>query len=155
MNKICCFAGHREVLEENALRQALYLKCEELILESGVDCFWVGNYGRFDRLAALIVEKLKEKYSYIRLELVLPYITKSMTDFDEQFYKKFDNIIIAQIPESTPIKFKILKCNRYMVDCSDFLIGYVNYSFGGASKTFEYAKKKGTIEIYNLGSYLG
>lgn len=52
-----------------------------------------------------------------------------------------------------PAKFRILKCNQYMIDYSDFLITYVDHSFGGAAKTLEYAKKKEFIKIFNLSSY--
>lgn len=40
-----------------------------------------------------------------------------------------------------------------MIDYSDFLIAYVDHSFGGAAKTLEYAKKKEFIKIFNLSSY--
>ena len=38
-----------------------------------------------------------------------------------------------------------------MINNSDFLISYVNYSWGGAVKTVEYAIKK-KIQVVNLGS---
>lgn len=39
-----------------------------------------------------------------------------------------------------------------MVDCSQFIITYVNNSFGGAVKTLEYARRKKHIEIFNFGT---
>ena len=37
-----------------------------------------------------------------------------------------------------------------MVNNSDFIICYVQYSWGGASKTLEYVQKKKHIKIFNL-----
>lgn len=60
---------------------------------------------------------------------------------------------MADIPAKTPARYRILKCNQFMVDKSDFLIAFVNYSCGGALKTIEYAEKKKHIEIFNFGRY--
>lgn len=150
--KRCCFAGHKDIYRDVRLQEFLYDKCEKLIIEKNVKFFWIGNYGSFDALAARTVRKLKEKYPYIKLELILPYITKSIRDYKEMFYKNYDTITIANMPEHTPVKFRILKCNQYMVDCFDYLIAYVNRSFGGAAKTLEYAKRKTKIKIFNFGS---
>ncbi len=149
---ICCFAGHRDIYCNNKLQKSVYNKCEELIIKDEVVCFWVGNYGGFDKLVAAVVRKLKQKHPHIKLELVLPYVTKEVNDEKELYYKAYDNIIIADISEHTPAKFKILKCNQYMVDHADFLIAYVNYSFGGASQTLAYAQRR-NIKIFNLGTH--
>ncbi len=54
------------------------------------------------------------------------------------------------MPENTPKKVQILKCNEYMVKTCDFMICYVQYSWGGAAKMLEYAKKKNHIQIFNI-----
>ncbi len=154
-DKICCFAGHKDIYRSENLHELVYNKCDELICEKGVNCFWVGHYGSFDGLAANTVRKLKVKYPHIKLELILPYVTKSINDYKEMYYKDYDNMIMADMPERTPVKFRILKCNQYMVDCSDYLIAYVNHSFGGSVKTLEYAQKKKHIEVFNFGTYKG
>ena len=154
-DKICCFAGHSDVYGSDNLQTDVYNKCEELITEKGVNFFWVGNYGGFDKLAARTIRELKEKYPNIKLELILPYVTRSINDYEEIYYKDYDNMAIADMPEKTPVRFRILKCNQYMVNCSDFLIAYVNHSFGGAAKTLEYAQEKKHIVIFNFGTYKG
>ncbi len=151
-DNICCFAGHCEISRNEKLEKVVHDKCEELIIEKGVNCFWVGDYGDFDVLAADTVRQLKRKYPHIKLELILPYITEKINNYKEMYYEKYDNIVLADIPERTPLKFRILSCNKYMVDNSAFLIAYVDRSFGGAVKTLEYAQKKG-IKIFNLGVY--
>ena len=151
-NKICCFAGHRSIADKYDLSVQIYEKCEKLICQCGVKTFWVGNYGSFDTLAAGIVRKLKSKYSDIELDLFLPYVTKTINEYREMYYKEYDHMIIADMPENTPVRYRILKCNQFMIEQSDFLIAYVNHSFGGAAKTLEYARKKKQIEIFNFGT---
>ena len=82
--------------------------------------------------------------------LVIPYVTKTIDDNKNQYYEEFDALLVADIPEKTPVKHKIIKCNEYMVKKSDFLICYVRNFWGGASKTLELAKKKKHIEIINI-----
>lgn len=147
MGKRCCFAGHREIYEE--FKDKLKNEIEGLINE-GVDEFWVGHYGVFDKASAQVVRELKKTYQNIRLILVLPYTTEIINRLREKYYKEFDELLIADIPGKTPVKYRIIKCNEYMVKNSDYLICYVKYSWGGALKTFEYAKKKKHIKIMNL-----
>lgn len=127
---------------------------EKLITENGVNEFWMGNYGSFDSISASTVYDLKNKYNDIKLCLVIPYLTKKITDYRE-LYTKFDEIIMADIPQNTPKRFYIVKCNEYMINKSDYLIAFVNHGWGGAARTFNYAlkkKNKQKIEIYNIGN---
>ena len=39
-------------------------------------------------------------------------------------------------------KFAILKRNEWMVEQANLVIAYVKYSWGGAAKALEYAKRK-------------
>ena len=151
-NKICCFAGHSSIVDKSDLRVHVYEKCEKLICRYGVKTFWVGNYGSFDFLASGVVRNLKSKYPDIELDLILPYVTKTINEYREMYYKEYDHMIIADMPENTPVRYRILKCNQFMIEQSDFLIAYVKHSFGGAAKTLEYARKKKQIEIFNFGT---
>jgi len=51
--------------------------------------------------------------------------------------------------ESVPRKFAILKRNEWMVDSAELVIAYVKYSWGGAAKTLEHARKR-KKQINNL-----
>ncbi len=150
--KICCFAGHREIYDGERVFFTLKNIIEHLILHENITEFLVGNYGNFDMLAARCIKTLKKKYTNIKLILIIPYRTQQLNKFKE-YYKEYDDIIVADIPDSTPAKFKILKCNEYMIKQSDFLICYVKYSWGGASKTLEYAQKQ-HIKILNINDIL-
>lgn len=108
-----------------------------------------GNYGGFDRCAASAIGEVKKTYTHIKLVLILPYLTKAVSDYKEEHYEKYDAIVIADMPEKTPARLRIIKANEYMVDNCDFVICNVEHSWGGAAKTREYAKRKGR-EIWNL-----
>ncbi len=149
MNKICSFAGHGNVFIDDAVYQKLKQTIENLIKNQHVHEFWVGNYGRFDETSAHCVHELRKQNPDIKLFLVVPYITNKITSNELYYEKIYDGILTATISEKTPNKFKILQCNNYMVDNSDFLICFVEHSWGGASKTLEYAKKK-KIKIINI-----
>ena len=150
MNKRCCFAGHGKICPTDDISDNLANLIEKLITEENVSNFWVGNYGDFDKLSAKAVRNLKVKYPNIQLNLVIPYLTSDINEYKEFYYRNYDHILMADLPEQTPKKFHILKCNEYMVQNSDFIICYVRYGWGGAAKTLEYAQKKKHIKIFNL-----
>ena len=143
MKKVCCFAGHSDIYYTDEHYQSLSEKIENLIINESVTEFRVGNYGAFDRLCARAVRELKKSYSYISLTLVIPYLTIEINSNKEYYENNYDEILIAEIPESTPKKLRIIKCNEYIVNTSDFLIYYVINHCTGADRTLEYAKKKG------------
>ena len=147
---ICCFAGHSEIYNSNLVFDMIMYKAEELITQKNINEFWVGNYGAFDYISANAVRKLKKKYLDILLVLIIPYLTKEINEYREQYYKNYDEMVIAEIPEKTPKKYRILKTNEYMVDNSNYLICFINHSWGGTAKTLEYAERKKHITIFNL-----
>lgn len=58
--KSCFFIGHREADER--LLPRLEMVVDRLIREEGVRYFYVGGYGGFDRLAAVAVRCMKQKF---------------------------------------------------------------------------------------------
>ncbi len=151
--KICSFAGHSEIYSPLELRPRLVKQCETLISQYPDMVFWVGHYGEFDSMAANIIRELKKKYATIKLELVIPYLTKSMINQATLFSQNYDSVFLAEIPETTPKRYQIRKCNEYIINNSNFLIAYVNYTYGGAAKTLSYAQRKKNLTIYNLGTW--
>lgn len=144
----CCFAGHSDInisTEKEKVKEI----AEKLIAQYCVKEFWVGNYGNFDFCCAKAIMELKEIYPDIKIFVVIPYLTKRITELKEEYYKKFDEIITANISLSTPKRLFILKTNEYIVNNSKFMICYVNRSWGGAVQTFEYAKRR-KLEIFNI-----
>ncbi len=149
MKRVCTFAGHRDISATEDLISALKENIEKLITQENVSEFLVGNYGGFDHIAAKTVRELQKFYPQIKLNLVIPYLTKVITEYKEQFYEKYDSIVMADIPLSTPKNLRIIKSNQYMVDKADFLICFINRGWGGAAQTLDYAKKKG-IKVINI-----
>lgn len=146
--KICCFAGHSDI-QENKTKEKIKDISQSLILNHGVKEFWVGNYGNFDACSAAAIRELKKIYNDIKLILVIPYLTKKITEYKEEYYKMYNGILIADIPENTPKRFFITKANEYMVNNSDYLICYVQRSYGGAANTYKNAKRK-NLKIINI-----
>jgi len=146
---ICCFTGH-SYIKDITLKEKIKKKAIELIENAAVNEFWVGNYGDFDNYVASAIRDLKEYYPDIQLNLIIPYLTKDINEYKELYYKKYDHIIMADMPLNTPQRYKIIKANQFMIDNCEHLICYIEHSWGGAAKTLEYAQNKHNLEIYNL-----
>ena len=146
--KSCFFIGHRDAPE--TVFATLINTLEKLILEENVGFFYVGQYGNFDRLAALAVKQLKKQYPFLVLNLVLPYHPAERAvpipvGFDSSYYP--DGM------ETVPRRFAIARANKKMVDSSDWLISYVCHPGSNARDLLEYAQrreKKGLICTINL-----
>ncbi len=74
-------------------------------------------------------------YPHITRTLVTPYLNREydLTFCDDSLYPPI---------ESTPLRYAILKRNEWMVDNADLVVACVRYSWGGAAKTLEYAKRR-------------
>lgn len=128
------FCGHRDTQDTPKLRAWLADSIEKLIAE-GADTFYLGGYGNFDLIAASVVWRLKQKYPQIESVLVLAYLGR---DVDAELY---DRTMYPEI-EGGPMRFAIVKRNRWMVDNSDVLIAYVILDNGGAAAARRYAMSK-------------
>lgn len=128
------FCGHKEVSDHEAVEAWLRSVCSELIAE-GADEFYLGGYGSFDYMCALVLRELKKEHNQIRLILVLPYLNSNiLTDgYDETLYPPLENV---------PLRFAISKRNKWMVCESDVVVAYVTHGWGGAAKTLEHARRK-------------
>lgn len=134
MNKICSFCGHGQISYSEETQQELKDIIEALIID-GVDTFLLGGYGNFDFMAAHVVHDLKSQYPYIKSILVIPYLNREYNTkyYDDTEYPPIENV---------PMRYAIIKRNEWMVDKADVVIAYVKYDWGGAYKTYNYAKKK-------------
>lgn len=146
--KTCVFFGHAK---ENYKEYEVYI--EEIIIDliekKGVTQFYSGGRGKFDRVCAEIVKKLKENYPEIRNTLVLSYIPQEKDKFI--IPKPYDETVYL-LEKRTPPKFAISKTNEVMVDKADFVVVATRRSWGGAQKAHEYAKRR-KKEIINIFDY--
>ena len=113
--KICTFFGHRDAPQ--SLRAPLKLKITQLIIQQGVDCFYVGNHGQFDAMALSVLQELAPIYPQIKYYIVYAYLPKEKTPAE--------NIILPEGIEFAHPKSAIPMRNEWMVDHSDCVITYV------------------------------
>ena len=102
--------------------------------------FYLGGYGDFDVLCLRTLKDFKADFPEIELIFITPYLDKNYSKLELAKYY-YDDVIFPPI-ESVPRKFAILKRNEWMVKQADLVIAYVKYSWGGAAKALEYAKRK-------------
>ena len=72
---------------------------------------------------------------------MLGYLPDKVGDTD------FSNTIYPEGIEKAPLKYAIIKRNKWMIDNSDFVITYVKRVVGGAAQFKELAQKKKKIII--------
>ncbi len=135
---VCTFFGHRDTPE--SIQPVLHHVLTELIEKQGVNTFYIGNQGSFDRMANAELKKLKEIYPHIRYTVVLAYMPQRKNGFPVVDYS---NTMYPDGLESVPLKFAIDKRNRMMVEWSDVAVTYVCCPVGGAAKFKALAEKKG------------
>ena len=147
---VCTFCGHSKIYSNtDSIRQTLTDTISRLIQNDNVNCFLVGNYGHFDRMAASVCLEMKNYYPRISACLVVPYYRPFLDDLEKNWDKRFDSVIVPEL-EHIPHPYRIIKANEYMVDASQYVVSYVFATTGGAYKTLKYAQKrqKNVINLY-------
>lgn len=124
---------------------------ENLITEYGVNIFYVGNNGQFDHLVAAVLREVKLHNPQISYSIVLAYLPEREKEHNQLSYTE---TIYPEGLEDTPPRFAISKRNKWMVQQSEYVIAYVEHSFGGAAQFTEYARKKHRTVI-NLADLTG
>lgn len=102
----------------------------------GIREFYVGNRGSFDAMAVTAANRVKEKYSDLRIIRLLAYHPAQrkpdLYKVDSSFYPPLENV---------PYPYAIVQANRYMVEHADTVICYVCH-FGNTRNLLEYAQRK-------------
>lgn len=154
LKKTCCFTGHRDISKIKVMELKLKLPkiIEKLITEKCVIYFGVGGALGFDMLAEKSVLKLKKKYPFIKLILVLPCKNhnknwKIADKLELNFIAKQADKISYISENYTP--YCITLRNRRLVNNSKYCICYLNKPTGGTAYTVNYAQENG-LEIINL-----
>ncbi len=147
--KSCFFIGHRNT--DPFIVPVLSDAIEHYILDLHVRYFYVGHYGSFDRLVEGAVIAAKKRHPEIMLYRVLAY---HPSERQADLPKGYDGSCYPREMETVPKQFAIDKVNRLMIDRCDCLIAYATHPASNTCKFIEYAKRKGTVLIKNLGDYL-
>ncbi len=145
---IITFCGHSDFKTTEEYTQKLLTLLEQRIGDTPAELF-LGGYGNFDSFAFECAKKYKEAHPSVSLIFVTPYMT---LDYQRTRLvhekKRYDSIIYPHI-EDKPLKYAISYRNRYMVEQADLLICYLTHTWGGAYRTYRYARAKGKC-ILNL-----
>lgn len=139
--RVCSFCGHSKIYFPYEDIKAATQQIVSGLIQDGYDCFLVGNYGQFDRLAVSVCLTLKRDYPSIVVNLVVPYYQPQLDSYEKEYRARFDDVIVPAL-ESTPYQYRIVRANEYMVDRADTIVAYVNASVGGTARTLAYAKRK-------------
>ena len=135
---VCTFFGHSYCPEtvKPRLRETLV----NLIETQGVDVFYVGNHGDFDRMTRSLLRELSAQYPHIRYAVVLAYVPQKRDEFDQ---RDWSDTMLPEGIERVPPRFAISWRNRWMLDHADIVVTYITHSWGGAAQFAELAEKKG------------
>ena len=133
----CTFFGHRDTPKEK--EPILKSTLVDLIENKGVDTFYVGNNGNFDKMVCSALSELSVLYP-IKVYIVLACLPKNEDDNSER-------TILPEGIEAVPPRFAISYRNKWMIEKSDFVVTYVVHSWGGAARFKELAEKKGKAVI--------
>ena len=137
---IITFCGHSNCLFNDDIKEQLKTILRNEIIKNPTCNFYLGGYGDFDELCLRTLKDLKADFTEIELIFITPYLEKNYSKLELAKYY-YDDVIFPPI-ESAPRKFAISKRNEWMINEANLVIAYVTYSWGGAARTLEYAKRK-------------
>ena len=144
----CTFFGHRDTPEtiRSKLRDTIIM----LIEEQGVDTFYVGDKGAFDLMARSVLRELSELNTHMRYSVVLAYLPQKRDEFDR---RDFSDTVFPEGIEAVPKRYAISWRNDWMLKRSDYIVCYVNHSWGGAAQFVEKAIKQNKVVINLADEY--
>ena len=145
--KSAFFTGHRQIKEDILkISDDVFNIIEKLYNENGVKDFYAGGAIGFDTICAKCVLKLKEKFSDVKLHLILPYLYQ-----DERFNnaQKSEYNYIKNMADEVQIlsQFYYKNCmlirNRALINSAKYCICYLRKSSGGTVYTVSHAIDEG------------
>lgn len=113
------------------------------LFAGGMDVFYVGNQGGFDRMLYGCLKQLRNVYPHVRVSVVLAYLPAKKGDAGDS-----DDTMYPEI-EGYP-RFAIARRNRWMIERSEHCVCYIRHTWGGAYTYARLAKRKG-LDVINLG----
>ncbi len=137
----CTFIGHKDTPWE--VKGKVSSQIETLITKFGVDTFYVGSHGNFDRIVYDSLCQLEKKYE-IKVCVVLSYLNRK-----PEWYDLSKTVFPARL-DNVPPRYAINKRNQFMIEQSKYMICYVDNTQTNAYAFAEMANKKGLL-VFNLG----
>lgn len=139
---VCTFFGHRDC--PGSVKPGLWEALTELIVNCGVDTFYVGYHGGFDRIVRIVLREPEEMYP-----LIMPLYWPTFPGGRLAIPILPDTILPDGIERIHP-RFAISWRNRWMLQQSDYVAAYVIHDCGGAADCVKRAIHSGRTVI-NIG----
>lgn len=133
-NSRCFLIGHRDTSSD--ILPSLTAEIERHIREQSITEFVVGQYGRFDRLAAHALYRCKTEYPGLTLTLLCAYhpAERAVT-----LPRGFDRFWYPAELEQVPRRFAIQRVNRLAVEQSEYLIAGLRHPGSCTASLVRYA----------------
>ena len=147
---VVTFCVHAQFDGTDEYRVKILSILNEIVKDSPVDMY-LGGYGEFDSFVYDCCVKYKQMHSDVSIYYITPYMNDEYIKRQTYLQKEYDGVIYPEI-EGVPPRLAITYRNKWMVDSADVVIAYIEHDWGGAYKTYLYAKKKGKI-IFNIGTF--
>ena len=143
------FIGHRQIFAKDIDERLL--KAIEAEIQNGCRSFTMGTHGQFDTLSLWVCRQLRNRYSDLKIEVVLTSLHAIEKNEEWDCIPYSDVKTVMYEIEDTHFKRQITLSNKLMIDACDSLICNVDEKayHSGAKTAFNYAKKRG-LKIINL-----
>ena len=142
------FCGHADFSKSAEYEKKILDFLEERVGNQPADMY-LGGYGSFDSFAYDCCKKYKQTHPNVALVFVTPYLSVGYRkNHSEREKAGYDSILYPEIEEK-PKRYAIAYRNKYMVEKADYVVAYITHDWGGAYKTYQYAKRK-KKPIFNI-----
>lgn len=137
----CTFFGHRDSPE--TIKPRLREVVKDLVVNQGVEMFYVGHQGQFDAMVRSVLRELKEAYPQTHYAVVLAYIPGKRNEYDD-----YSDTMLPEGIESIHPHYAISWRNNWMLRQSDYVVTYITHEWGGAAQyAYKAAAKKVVVNI--------
>ena len=142
--KACTFFGHRDC--PDSIRPMLMKVIIQLIYMEDVEMFYVGNQGRFDQVVLSVLREIHEDCDDFNYAVVLAYHPESRPAVNVDA----NETMFPEEMEGVYPKFAISRRNDWMLKHSNYVVAFMQHSWGGAAKYVNKARKmnKNIFSIY-------
>ncbi len=148
---IITFCGHSDFhgTEEHESRILAFFK--EMVGEQPVEMY-LGGYGGFDSFAYDCCSIWKERHPETTLVWVTPYMSEEyQRKHLAKMQTRYDAILYPGL-ENKPPRYAISYRNKYMVEQADYVVAYIDHTWGGAYSAYQHAIRK-KKKIFNLADF--
>jgi len=133
----CTFFGHSDC--PSSVMPKLREELIDLIENHSVDMFYVGHQGKYDSIVRSVLKELTSIYPQMNYAVVLSYIPQKT---DKCGLQDYSDTILPEGIEAVNPRFAISWRNKWMLKHSNYVVAYINHSWGGAAQFIELAKKQ-------------